>query len=101
MFKVGAVFTSIGSKHHKEIVIKHCRLTASGSLFFEFDNEGAAKMVHDSWSEKFFGGNSGMRKPGESNTTGVIKHVYDDLPEEELRNELMDNYKDDIESCEF
>ena len=89
------------NKNHKEIVIKHCRLTASGSLFFEFDNEDVAKRVHANWSLAYFGGNSGMRTPGESNTTGIIKHVYDDLSEDEMKNGLMNNYEEDIESCEF
>ena len=87
--------------NHKGVVIKHCRLTASGSIMFEFENEESAKAVHATWSTDYFGGNMGMKIPGESNSTGIIKHVYDDLTEEEMRKELTEKYEDDIESCEF
>jgi hypothetical protein len=39
------------NKHHKGVIIKHCRLTASGSMAFEFENEESAKAVHTSWSK--------------------------------------------------
>ena len=86
---------------YKGMIIKHCRLTASGSITFEFENEETAIKVHEDWSTNYYGGNLGMRKPGQSNTTGIIKHVYDDLTEDDMRNEIMENYKDDIDNCEF
>ena len=89
------------NKHHKGLVIKHCRLTASGSITFEFEDETTAKTVHSSWSTDFFGGNKGMKIPGADNTTGIVKHVYDDLPEEQMKDAIMNNYSEDIEGCEF
>jgi hypothetical protein len=67
------------NKHYQGIVIKHCRLTASGSITFEFDDESTAKTVQDKWSCEYFGGNKGMKIPGDYNTIGIVKYVYDDI----------------------
>ena len=89
------------NKHHKGLIIKHCRLTASGSLTFEFEDEETAKKVQSQWSLQYFGGNKGMKIPGDYNTTGMIKHVYDDKTEDEMRQEILSKYEEDISGCEF
>ena len=89
------------NKNHNGVIIKHCRLTASGSITIEFEDEESAKTVHSNWSTNYFGGNKGMKLPGESNTVGIIKHVYDELSEQEMRDDLMNHYPEEIEECEF
>ena len=89
------------NKHHNGLIIKHCRLTASGSITFEFEDEETAAKVHGDWSLEYFGGNKGMKQPGEFNTTGIIKHVYDERTEDEMKNDILTNYSGDIEDCEF
>ena len=89
------------NKHYSGVIIKHCRLTASGSITFEFEDETTAKSVEDDWSKDFFGGNKGMRSPGNDNKSGIIKHVYDELTESDMRTDIMGNYSNDIESLEF
>jgi hypothetical protein len=42
-----------------------------------------------------------MKMPGESNSTGIIKHVYDELSEDSMRNEILEHYSEDIEEIEF
>ena len=89
------------NKHYQGVIIKHCRLSASGSIVFEFESEEAAKAVEQNWSLDYFGKNKGMKTPGESNTVGIIKHVFDDFNQEEMRHEILKNYKGVITSCEF
>ena len=89
------------NKHHQGIIIKHCRLTASGSVMFEFEDEQTAEAVHEKWSTEYFGGNVGMKIPGHHNTTGMIKHVYDDNTEADMRNDILEQYGEEIEELEF
>ena len=89
------------NKHYQDIVIKHCRLTASGSITFEFDDEATAKVVENNWSNDYFGGNKGMKIPGDFNTVGIVKYVYDDIPEADMEREILQNYSGVITKCEF
>ena len=89
------------NRHIQGVVIKHCRLTASGSILFEFDDEQTASGVHNSWSDAYFGGNKGMKIPGDFNTVGIIKHVYDDHSQADMEREILQNYKGLITKCEF
>lgn len=89
------------NKHHQGVIIKHCRLTASGSVMFEFEDEASAKAVHENWSTEYFGGNVGMKIPGHHNTTGMIKHVYDENSENDMKNDILHHYSEDIEELEF
>ena len=87
------------NKHYNGIVIKHCRLTALGSIMFEFDDEKTAKDVEDAWSTAYFGGNKGMKVPGTNNTVGIVKYVYDDWTEEQMTEGILEHYPD--AECEF
>jgi hypothetical protein len=89
------------NKHYQGVIIKHCRLTASGSITFEFDDETIAKSVQNEWSLEYFGGNKGMKIPGDFNTVGMVKHVYDDFTEQDIKQDILNNYPGDIKKCEF
>ena len=52
------------------MVIKHCRLSATGSIVFEFENEETAKSVQERWLPEYFKGNKGMKTPGTSTQWG-------------------------------
>jgi hypothetical protein len=80
------------NKNFQGMVIKHCRLTALGSIMFEFDDEATAKNVQANWSDAYFGGNNGMKVPGVNNTIGIVKHVYDDLTEDEIKDGILEHY---------
>ena len=82
------------------MVIKHCRLTASGSIMFEFDDEDTAQAVQANWLSTYFGGNKGMKIPGDFNTVAMVKHVYDDYNEEDMRRDISETYPS-ITNCEF
>jgi len=82
------------NKHYTGMIIKHCRLTAAGSIMFEFEDEEVAKAVHTKWSTDFFGGNIGMRIPGNNNTIGIVKYVYDDRSEQEMLTGIQQDYPD-------
>lgn len=87
------------NKNYTGYVIRNCRLTASGSIMFEFDDEESAKKVHSSWSDQSFGGNKGMKIPGESNTAGIIKYVYDDISENDIKEAIKS--KCPAAECDF
>ena len=87
------------NKNHNDVIIKHCRLTAGGSIMFEFEDEDTATEVQTQWSTKYYGGNKGMKIPGEDNSVGLVKHVYDDLNEEEIIEEIQKAYPG--AECEF
>ena len=57
--------------------------------------------VQNKWTEQYFGGNKGMKMPGDFNTVGIIKHVYDDIEENEVTTNLKSKYGDKIVSCEL
>lgn len=80
------------NKQYNGYIIRHCRITAGGSVMFEFEDEETATKVHDAWSTTYFGGNKGMKIPGESNTVGIIKHLYDDVSENDIKQAI---------TCEF
>ena len=88
------------NKHYSGMVIKHCRLTASGSIMFEFDDEDTAKQVQSTWLTTYFGGNKGMKVPGDFNTTAMVKHVYDDHDKEAMKKDILENYPA-VTSCDF
>ncbi|KAL5265903.1 hypothetical protein ACHWQZ_G006532 [Mnemiopsis leidyi] len=88
------------NKHYSGMVIKHCRLTASGSIMFEFDDEDTAKQVQSTWLTTYFGGNKGMKVPGDFNTTAMVKHVYDDHDKEAMKKDILENYTA-VTSCDF
>ena len=50
----------------------------------EFIDDVTAEKVETEWSENIFGGNKGVKRPGEPNTFGIIKYVYDDVSEDDI-----------------
>ena len=68
------------------------RITAGGSYLIEFEDEKSAHEVETNWNEDHFNGNSGIVKPDEPNSTGIVKFVYNDMEEEELKDEIKQNY---------
>lgn len=89
------------NRHYQGVIIKHCRLSAAGSIVFEFENEDTAKTVQENWSLEYFGCNKGMKIPGDFNTVGMIKYVYDDYSEDEMKKEILKNYSGIITKCDF
>lgn len=80
------------NKHHQGVIIEHCRITAGGSVLFEFQDSKTAEEVEKGWSKEYFGGNVGMRTPGNTNTAGVIKHVFDDVSEDVIKEDISKQY---------
>ena len=66
------------------IIIKHCRVTSGGLILFEVGDQQAAEAVENCWLLKLFGGNKGIETTGENNTCYVVKHIYEDVAEEEI-----------------
>jgi hypothetical protein len=42
-----------------------------------------------------------MKIPGDYNTVGVVKYVYDDIPQADMENDILHNYAGKIKKCEF
>ena len=58
----------------------------------EFIDDVTAEKVETEWSEYFFGGNKGLKRPGESDTFGIIKYVYDDVSEDEIKDDIVKQF---------
>ena len=54
----------------------------------------SAQEVHDNWRNTLFGGNSGITKIYQQKSTGIVKHIYQDLSEEDLVAEITATYPD-------
>ena len=80
------------NKTFKAISIKHCRVTSGGSILFKFEDKQAAQAVDNRWKLELFGGNKGIKTPGEYNTCGVVKHTYQALTEEEIVTGIQDSF---------
>ena len=74
------------------MIIKHCRVTSGGSILFEFEDEQAVQAVENGWTLELFGGNKVIKTPAENNTCGAVKHIYEDLTEEEIVAEIQENF---------
>lgn len=68
---------------------------------FEFEDEQTAKSVQEKWSDTYLGGNKGMKIPGELNTVGIIKYVYDDHFQPDMERDILQTYPGVIKKCEF
>ena len=77
------------NKIFKGIIIRNCRTTAGGLILLELDDKLSAHTIDAKWSDTFFRGNCGLKIAGQSNTYGIIKHVYDD-------DISLDNIRDKI-----
>ena len=80
------------NKTFKGLIIKPCRVTIGGLILFEFEDEQAAQAVEKTWTLELFGGNKGIKTLGENNTCGVVKHIYEDLTEEEKVTGVQDSF---------
>jgi hypothetical protein len=82
------------------VAIRNCRITVGGSILLEFNDADTAQDVDRKWKPSIFGGNNGLKIPGEGNTFGIVKHVYDDtLRQDEMEQEIITQY--DGATCEF
>ena len=77
----------------------HARTTAGGSIRIEFDTKETADEVKASWKKDLFGGNDGAFKASEQSHLGIIKHVYQDRTEDEIKKEITDVFPD--AKCDF
>ena len=66
---------------------------------FEFEDEQSAQNVQTQWSEQYFGGNKGMKTPGETNTCGVVKYVFDDVSETDIESSIKEKFEN--ADCDF
>ena len=87
------------NKHYQGVIIEQCRVTAGGSIMFEFENEQVATEVNDKWEDSYFGGNKGMKIPGGGNSIGLIKYVYDTDDTKQIEEEIKKVYP--VAECDF
>lgn len=87
------------NKHYEGLLMKHGRTTVGGGILMEFEDVETADLVSAGWKDTFFGGNSGLKIPGEGNKVGIIKHVHNDMTEEEMTAELQEKFPGS--TCEF
>ena len=72
------------SNEFSEAAIRNARTTAAGSILLEFEDVETADRVKRNWKPTLFGGNKGVVKLREEQVAGIIKHVYQDISEEDL-----------------
>ena len=82
------------NKYFQGLIVRNCRVTAGGAIILEFIDDATAEKVDTEWSENYFGGNRGLKRPGESNTFGIIKYVYDDVSEDEIKDDIVKQFPD-------
>ena len=79
----------IVNQEFKEVAIRNARTTVAGSILLEFEDKNAAETVKHNWKPTLFGGNKGIvnlkAKPA---AAGFIKHVYQDIPEADIKAEV-------------
>ena len=82
------------NKDFPGVVIRNARSTPGGSILIEFDDKESAAKVENEWKEELFGNNSGLIKYGKNRSAGIIRHVYVDSNENEIKEEIKSNYPD-------
>ena len=60
----------------------------------EFEDTAAADNVKQNWKPTLFGGNKGVVKLREESAAGIIKHVYQDRPENEITAAVESQFPD-------
>ena len=80
------------NKQYPDVIIRNCRITAGGSFKIELDKEEEVVKVSQTWKDNLFGGNDGIVSPEDLHTGGIIKHVYEDYPQDEIEEEIKNNY---------
>ena len=58
------------------------------------DETNVNNAVVSDWDNNLFGGNSGLVRCDQSKPAGIIKHVYHDVSDEDLIEEIQNNYPD-------
>ena len=81
------------------MIIQNCRITAGGSFKIELDTEEEAESLKATWSKELFEGNEGIVSPKTLQTTGIIKHVYKEVEESELVDNIKSRY--DVSNVEL
>ena len=77
------------NKKHPGMIIQNCRITAGGSFKIELDIEEEAESLRANWSTELFGGNEGKVSQETLHTSGIIKHVYEEVEESELVDNIQ------------
>ena len=80
------------NQYYQDVLLKQARISAGGSYVLEFDKEEDAKQVQENWNLDHFAGNSGIVELNKPNSTGIVKFVYADIEEDELKTEIEQNY---------
>ena len=73
-------------------VIRDARTTPGGSILLELDDEKTAANIFENWDENLYGGNKGAMRGNIPNTIGIVKHVLKPDDENELKQEILQNY---------
>ena len=73
-------------------VIRNARTTAGGSIVLEFDDTDTANNVANSWKNTMFGGNKGVMRGSKPSKAAIIKHVYTDHSDEDIKKEITGQY---------
>ena len=82
------------NQRYEGTIIRNARTTAAGSILIEFDETNVNNAVVANWDNTLFGGNSGLVRCDQSKPAGIIKHVYDEVSDEDLIEEIKNNYPD-------
>ena len=85
------IFKTLNNEYPGKL-IRRCRTTAAGSIIVEFENGAAAQEVEDNWRITLFGGNSGIIKINQQKSTGIVKHIYQNLSQEQIIAEIEKTY---------
>ena len=80
------------NKYFQGLIVRNYRVTAEGAIMLEFIVDATAEKVDTEWSENYFGGNRGLKRPVEFNTFGIIKYVYDDVSEDEIKDDIVKQF---------
>ena len=74
------------------MIIQNCTITAGGSFKIELDTEEEAESLKANWSNELFRGNEGIVSRETLHTSGIIKHVYEEVEESELVDNIKSRY---------
>ena len=74
------------------VVIRNARTTPGGSIHLELDDEKTADKIIKQWKNNIYGGNKGVIKGNVPKTTGIVKHVWNQGTENQIKEEILNNY---------
>ena len=73
-------------QYFPNVTVELAIITAGGSYKFHFETEEDANHVEENWNKDYFSGNAGIIKVGQQNRIGLVKFVFTDLDEDEIKN---------------